>query len=131
MELQKKLDDMIGKSFMYNAKVYKVLKYYQTIDGTVTIATDKELLSFDNRKIKDELKNFLPVADENSSTALTVLGRDKTALNELVTTLKENITLVKESKDNIPTAKAINDAVKSIIDVAKLEIEAIKITKNI
>jgi len=128
MELEKKLDNMVGNTYMYNTRNYKILKYY-TQNGTIILATDRELLNFKTEKTEEELKQFLPV-DESTSSAVTIFGKNKSELNSLLTAIKENIELIKKDDKNIPKAKAINESVKSIIEVFKLEIDAVKITKN-
>jgi len=129
MELEKKLDEMVGNTYMYNTKNYKILKYYMD-NGSTTFATDKDLINIKTEDLKKEIERFLPV-DEEGSTAVTVLGRDKSELNELVTLVKNNIKSIKADPKNIPAAKAVNDSVKLIIEVAKLEINAVKLSRKI
>ena len=128
-DIEKTLSGMSGKSYMYNARTYKILNHY-TNNDTITIATDKNLINIKLANASAELDNFLPVSEEGGAE-LVVVGKNRSELTELVSILKSNIELVKNDVKNIPKAKEINNSVKNIIEVAKLEIEAVKLNKSL
>lgn len=128
MDSQKKLANMIGKSFMYKAIPYKILTVYENAQS-VNIATDKQLIHIMRIDLEKELEKFLPI-EEEMSTAVSVLGDGRNELKGLVNSLKNNIDLVNADVKNIAKAKAINESIKGIIEVAKLEIEVIKLIRK-
>lgn len=126
MSVQEKLSEMIGKSWMYNARTFKILAIY-TDNGTTSIATNKDLLKFKTEELPQKLNEFLPVEADETVGALVVLKETSKKIPNLTGLIMENIDGIKSKSVDIPSAKAINDSVKTIIELAKLEIEVHKL----
>ena len=126
MKLADKLFSMKDKTWMYNARLHKLINY-KISEEEVQIVTDKEWFAFPITKINSVLEQFLPAEEEQpSQTQIAIFnGNGKSSLKDLVL---ENIELIKNDPNYIPKAKALNEQVKTMIEMAKLEIEYKKLT---
>ena len=129
MKINDRLLSMKNKTWMYNARLHKILNYKVT-DEEVQIVTDKEWLTFPITKINAALEQFLAANEEQTSvTSIAIFqGNGKPALKDLVL---ENIENIKKDSSYIPKAKALNEQIKTMIEMAKLEIEYKKLSDNL
>lgn len=121
MQLEEKLQQMVNKTWMHNARNYKLLSF--KINGEkVILVTDKEWIEVPLTKINQKLSEFLPVDEPKESELSVVLfkGNGKASLKDLI---YENIDNIKKDSSYIPKAKALNEQVKTIIEMAKLELQ--------
>jgi len=123
MNLITRLDELKGKTFLINAKRQKILNY-KLDNGTVTIATDKDIFEFDRTEIDDKLKTFLPASETNEN--LTVLCRTKEQLPNLANLIFENIANIQSDEKFIPKAVAIDKSINTLISLMKTEIVYMK-----
>lgn len=125
MQLQKTLDGMVGKTFLFKSRTHKIIKT-RSNDGNIQIVTDKDWLEISEK----ELKQFLPAAPEKDSSLVVLTKRDPT-LKSLRTTLIETIEKVKVDKEYIDQAVVINNSIKTVIDMAKFDLETLKFANKI
>lgn len=121
MQLEEKLQQMVNKTWMHNARNHKLLS--SKINGEkVILVTDKEWIEVPLTKINQKLSEFLPVDEPKESELSVVLfkGNGKASLKDLI---YENIDNIKKDPSYIPKAKALNEQVKTIIEMAKLELQ--------
>lgn len=120
MQLEDKLQSMLNKNWMFNARNIKLLSFKITEDKVILVA-DKEWIEVPITKINQKLSEFLPAPDEHHSEMSVILfkGNGKASLKDLI---YENIEKIKEDPAYIPKAKALNEQVKTVIEMAKLEL---------
>lgn len=128
MKLEERLEKMVNKSFMYNATAMKVLSF-KVFSEEVTIITDKGWKTFPITKINAELDKFLPIEPEILMPVVhtTFNNQDNESLKNL---LMDNIKKIKENPEYLKQAKGINDQAKTVLAIARLELEAIKLKKE-
>jgi hypothetical protein len=123
--LLEKLDEMKHNTFMYNTKNYKILSY-QFQNGSVLIATDKKIFTFDRVQFEKEIiKDFLPVVDDDADMVLQLVPSKKEMTN-LKTVIMENIEKVREDKSYIPQAQSVNKSVNTLLNLVNTEIRVKK-----
>lgn len=128
-QLQRKLKEMVGKTYQYAKAVHYIKDaYVNTVNESFTIQTN--LNEFD-RKIESAtefLKYWEPV------TGITTTGDNKAVLveqqdalaDEMIKILKDNITKVQTDPKYISQAQTINNNVNSLINVVKLKMSFAK-----
>ncbi len=124
MNVEDKLNKMVGYTYMYHTILYKIIGY-QCKNGIITIATNKNWIEFPKDKFEKAIKDFLPVSDENKENALQILP----AKNELINLKKviiDNITKIQSDPDYIKQANVINNSVNTLINMVKLQVNIIK-----
>ena len=129
MKIEDRLQSMTGKTYMYNTIHHKILTY-QIKSDEVTIVTDKKWIVIPLTKINAELEQFLPIEFEKEAVIyVTLFGKEnKQSLKEVV---MENIKKLQTDTAYISQAKAVNEQIKTMIAMAKLEIETIKLKKDL
>ena len=113
---------MVNKTWMYNARLHKLLSF-KVEDDVVVLVTDKEWLEIPLKKINKGLDNFLEAAGGNGHADVKMVlygGNGNGNLKDLVF---ENINKIKADPSYINQAKAINEQVKTVIEMAKLQIK--------
>ena len=113
MNVEQKLQEMKGKTFMYNTVNQKILNCFCD-NGTIKIATDKRLIEFPRDQFKEKIKEFLPVG-EGTGMEVQVIGMKDS--QTLQTTILENIEKLKTDKGYIHQAKAINNSVNTFLNM--------------
>lgn len=128
MKLEERLEKMVNKSFMYNATAMKVLSF-KVFSEEVTIITDKGWKTFPITKINAEIEKFLPIEPETLMPVVhtTFNNQDNESLKNL---LMDNIKKIKENPEYLKQAKGINDQAKTVLAIARIELEAIKLKKE-
>ncbi len=128
MTLENRLNNMIGKNFMYKTHVHKIVNYKITAE-TVIIGTDKEVFVFLYKDINKNLQDFLQVEDEpENNTAVTIFTQN--AALDFINEIKLNINDIKKDVKNIDKAKAINECLNTLINFGRLQVETAKLNKN-
>jgi hypothetical protein len=129
MKIEDRLQSMIGKTYMYHTFTHKILSYQVRSEG-VTIISDKKWIVIPITKINAELEQFLPIEFEKEVVvALTLFeSGNKKSLKDLV---MNNIDKLQQDPKFIDQAKALNEQVKTMIAMAKLELETIKLKKDL
>ena len=117
MNLEKRLNEMVGRTFMYHTRLYKVLNY--RLNGRLELVCDKRWFDIAAEHIEGTLDEFLPVAEER---ALAFFPAKKELIN-IKDILMENIERVRQDKTYVGQANAINKSVNTLINMAKLEIQ--------
>ena len=129
--MPKNLNDLIGKTWMYNAYNQHVFNY-KIIDGKIIISTDKEVISFNEEDIDQELNNFLPVENDLylpatiDKSQILVFNESKSLSN----TISETIEKLKTDPKFIPQAAEINKYINSAIQLGKVQLDAMKLMKK-
>jgi len=124
MNLQQRLDEMIGRSFLINTREHRIVRY-RFNDDSVEIVTDKKTFEFSCDEVEKEIAEFLPIGNDKVD-ALELLPK-KNELVELKATIMENIKKVKRDKAYIPQANSINSSINTLINMAKLDITFMKL----
>lgn len=138
VEVQKKLDSMVGRSFEYAKQVHTV-KSAEIDEDVFTIKTDKNTFKRNLENAPEffkywyESKSNLELDKVNDTNNKDVevndplfVDHEHSLANELITILKDNIAKVKVSPNYIKQAQAINNNVNSILHVQKLKLDMIK-----
>lgn len=128
MKLEERLEKMHNKAFMYNATEYKIISS-KVFSEEVTLVTDKGWKTFPITKVNAELEKFLPIESEKVMPVAfsTFNDENKESLKNL---LMENIKLIKENPEFLKQAKGINDQAKTVLAIVKMELEAIKLKRE-
>lgn len=130
MTLTDKLNTMVGKTFMYNTRHYKILSFrISPGENNVQIATDKKWFDFHTNLIDAALKQFLPVADLMEVNSLQIMPK-KDEMNDLKTIILNNIKKVQKDKNYVGQANSINKSMNTLINMAKTEISLLKLSRN-
>jgi len=130
MQLENKLLQMKGNSFMHMANVHKVINFKIIDDKTVHLVTDKNWFEIPVAKADKELReNFIPVEPESAVNGADMVIYNQAKNANLIGVLVSNIETLQKDKSFVPQAKQIAANVQTIINAAKLEIE-IKKLKN-
>lgn len=128
MKLEERLEKMVNKPFMYNATGYKILSF-KVFSEEVTLVTDKGWKSFPITKINAELEKFLPIEPEKIMP-IAFAAFEESNKESLKNLLMDNIKKIKDDPDFLPQAKGINEQAKTVLAVVKLELEAIKLKRE-
>lgn len=137
MQLEKQLDKMLDKRFMYKTVIQKVTAY--KVNGeSVSIVTDKNRFEFQLDRVKDIIDlEFLPVANEVSkgtgASVLTVQSSE--VFNPLdgvnvLDTLKESLVKLRTDPAYILQAREISNTVNTMMNVVKTEIQIFQLNKR-
>jgi hypothetical protein len=122
MNAIKKLEVMIGKTFIYKNDHHYIVKY-EIKNDRIFITTDKEILDTSLTDLRPLLNEFLPASSQKDvAVQVQKPSIDTSTISQLKDILMENIKEVKKDKNFIPQAIAINQNVNSIIELAKAEI---------
>lgn len=125
MQINERLESMVGKTYLYHAQYHKILSY--KVDGDkITIVTHKKWFDISNK----DLNQFLPTSSENGTTSLQVLPKDREFLASLSATIKDNIEQVKKDKSYIPQANSINNSINTLVNLAKIELQMLKMNSK-
>lgn len=131
--LKERAKNLVGCTFMYRAKTYKLLQVYDN-NQKLTLATDRKVFEIENDELTDFFDEVLDVDAETES--LEQVRKEiqsvsnKTVLKGLSEILFDNIQKIQESPHYIEQADAINNQAKSIINIAKVEIGLMKLMKK-
>ena len=119
MELTEKLKSMTGKTWMYKARLQKLLSF-KIKEDSVTLVTDKEWYEIPITKINKELTEFLVAGqDSNQMELILFKSNGKQSLKDLI---YENIDKIKANPSYITQAKELNSQVKTILEMAKIQL---------
>ncbi len=128
MQLEKRLDSMIGKSYMYKTFIHRIISY-EHISSTILLHTNKETITFTSSQAEKKLDEFLPVANiiepaeaKPAVNNLVLYEKIKEDLPNLTDIIKGNIAKLQSSREYIPQAAAINESINSLVNLVKLEI---------
>jgi len=123
--LSQYLKDMVGKTFMYETHLHRILSY-EIQDGICTVVTDKKWIKFPESRGLKKLREFLEAPDEEKQElALKILPKNG-ELTDLKKILVENIKRVQNDEKFVQQANAINKSVNAVINLGKLEISFFK-----
>jgi hypothetical protein len=118
-----KLEEMLNKTWMYNARVFKIVSY--KIDETsATIATDHEWLTFKTIDLNKKLKEFLPVAEQN---AALVISQRKAEVACITNDLLDEIKNIREGNFDKNKIKSLNETINTLLGIFKTEAYLTKI----
>lgn len=116
---------MIGKSWIYNTKLYFFEDVRENSAGRVTLHTDRFNMNFDEEKeLVKFLQEVLPVDDKparQSAAIKPAISND--VANHLQQVLMDNIERLQKDKDYIPQAMAISKQVNTLINLTNLEMK--------
>lgn len=129
MKLEERLEKMVNKPFMYNATEYKILSF-KVFSEEVTLVTDKGWKTFPITKVNAELEKFLPIEVENTMPVLLTVfeNGNKKSLRDIIL---DNIKKIQEDPKYIGQAKALNEQIKTMLAMAKLELESVKLKREV
>lgn len=122
-----KLEEMVGKAYLFNDQVISIEKY-EVQGDRVIITTDKKEMEVLNYILPSLLKDFIPIIN-NQLPALPALPVDNAAIKNLSDILLDNIRKVQINKDYIQQAEAIVQNVNAVINLEKIKIEYCKLLK--
>jgi len=129
-QIKTQLDNLAGKDWMYNGKVYHVefCDYDDEADFWIIKATNRRF-KFCSSEIEGQIRQFLPVADDKEIdkhvTDLTMMP-DKAQFIDLKDTILDNIKSVRADKSYIKQADSICKSVNTLINMARLELQYIR-----
>jgi len=127
MQVSERLQQLEGKTWMYNTVLHSVAKTRVTETG-FDVVSDKGFMSFKLGEVDRVMKEFLPVADETERGV--VLTGEVFPVHSVVGTIMEGIEKLKQDKDFIPQAEAINRSAQTIINLAKVLVDVKKLRKG-
>lgn len=131
--IKNKLDNLIGKSWMYNGRNIHV-KGVNQMNSEIRVITEGRPIVFSIEKAEDKLEEFLPVEEgpgtiknpEARDLAIQVFEKDKGQMNSLEDIIMDNIKKVKEDPKFVQQAKVVNSSVQTLLNVNKQKIEMLK-----
>lgn len=129
-EIQKKLDSLVGESWLYNGRVVEV-KGINRNDGQIRIVNQGNTIIFPEEKAEEKMEEFLPVEHEKEGAgeeklALQVFQKDGQQMESLEDLLMENIQKIKKDPEYLPQAKAITNNVNSLLNINKQKIQMLR-----
>lgn len=133
-DIEQKLDDLIGREWMYNGRTVNV-RGYTIKDGEIRVKTENHPIVFPESKAGEELKNFLETeagpgitkrGAKESNMAVQVFEHDSKQMSSLEEIIMDNIQKVKDDPKYVPQAKVITNNVNTMINLNKQKIEMIK-----
>ena len=127
MNIIEKLQNMVGKNYLYHTYEYKMLGF-SIEDSEIRIFTDKRTIK--GKATKEFLNEFLPIEEEPEQKGSLQLLPDKKQMMDLKEIILENIRKVKEDKSYIAQANSINKNINTLLNMAKLELEYFKAMKK-
>lgn len=131
MNVENKLREMKGKSFLVNGMEQTIANYQVDTEGDkVTIVTDKKFFSSTINESKDMLAGFLEISNDRYMvpSRSEIFYKDAPPLLQI---LKDNIKRVQDDVEYIEQAKTINEMVKSAIMLSKTMIEAERLKRMV
>lgn len=129
------LKKFLGSSFEYEKKVYHVLEAYKK-DWKNHIVTGKRRFVYDDSQLEDFIEKIkfvhssLP-AKSNSVNELVQLSQTQTITNGMMLIFEELSSTDKPSDDLLKKAKAMSSIAGVLVNTARLEIEFMKLKKDI
>ena len=139
MNLQKKLENLKGKSWMFNSNIHEVLQF-KIEDDNFIIVTNKSWLTFPIKDAREVLMEFLPVENdkqiEESTTApVSISLAIDIPVRDLSSSLKTVISQL-NSRDTISPAEMkkmeqLNKTAQTIINLGKLQLDYFRISNAI
>ena len=120
--------EMIGKTYMYNAKEY-IIEGASYSGDYMFVDTDKKVFRFHKDDVQKKASQFLPI-DNTKPVKKEVVKEIAPQINSLRTVtdhLIECISKVKEDPNYIKQANSINSTIKTITQVMRLELDMMKL----
>lgn len=122
MNATAKLDEIKGRTFLINAKRQKILNY-KLDNGSVIIATDKDIFEFDRSELDSQLRSFLPA---NEKHELPILRSVRNELPNMAEIIFDNIKKVQGDRNYISQATAVDKGINTLINLMKAELSLVK-----
>ena len=129
MKIEKELQSMVGKTYLYNTRELRV-DNYRIKDDLVIVATDKEIFTWSLDDAGNHIRDFMPVDNEGVTARDLVVMPDKKQLNNLKAVIMDNIDKVKQDRNYVQQANAVNKSIGTLINVANLELQYMKMLKK-
>lgn len=134
--LQSKLEALVGETRLYRGRQVTV-KGYGVTGGQIRIINQGNTITFPVGRAKEELAEFLPVADEQAEQtparqsetakqAVAVFQSDASQMNKLEDVLMDNISKLQEDDKFLEQAKEINKTARTMLAFSKQKLEMIK-----
>ena len=130
LKIKRKLEDMTGKSFLFNAREIRI-NSFQINDDLIIVAADKDIFTWSSDEALDRIREFMPIEKESEidSKDLMVMP-DRKQLTSLKDVIMDNIEQVKKDRTYVQQANAVNKSISTLINVANLELQYIKMFKK-
>jgi hypothetical protein len=139
MQLEKRLDEMKGKTFLINTFEHTILNYKIT-DEEVEIETNKRKINIPIGKAEKQLTEYLPVdiphglpvvqnhgKNNGNGENLALYNQIKEDLPNLRKIVIGNIEKIQQDKSFIPQAQATNESINAMVNMLKLELQVMKL----
>lgn len=121
---------MINKRFIHNGVNIRINNINHQESDIYEIITDKKAFLASEEEL---VKDFHPLDEKGEANLELYRGIqfNVSTLDDLSTTLMDNIKKVQEDPKHIDQARATNEIAKAVIDIKKVQIEAIRLMKDI
>lgn len=123
-------EQMIGKTYMYNAKEY-IIEGASYSGDYMFVDTNKKVFRFHKDEVQKKASQFLPIDNTKpAKQAPAGIAPQISSLKTVTESLIECIEIVKRDPNYIKQANSINSTIKTITQVMRLELDMMKLRQS-